>query len=86
MTVLARRLQKEAPAGTAVLVVKDNGDVVRTVTRSAVQPLNEHRNVVFLDGIAGYYAADRVFALVADPASSLVDEVLKHVEARPVAG
>lgn len=47
--------------GAAVILTKDTGEV-RTKTRSAAQVLSGHSAVVWLEGVAGCYALDRVRA------------------------
>ncbi len=54
-------LAKDAPVGTRVLVLKDNGSTVRTKTRSVPWQLSGHTWVVAVDGISGGYALTRVF-------------------------
>lgn len=50
------------PIGTPVKVRKDNGETVATVTRSRAEVLSGHSAVIWLDGISGCYALDRVTA------------------------
>lgn len=45
--------------GTLVTVWRDNGEVLITTTRSEVKNLHG-QSVVWLNGISGCYAADRV--------------------------
>lgn len=46
--------------GAAVAVTKDDGTVVETVTRSHAALLGGHTAVVWLKGVRGCYALDRV--------------------------
>lgn len=48
------------PPGSVVLVVKDGGLTVATVTRSEAYVLGGHTAVVMVEGISGAYALDRV--------------------------
>jgi hypothetical protein len=48
------------PAGTDVVVRKDNGEELRTKTRSSAQMLGGHTPVIWVEGITGCYALDRV--------------------------
>lgn len=50
------------PIGAAVIVCRDLGQEERTTTRSAAYVLSGHSAVIFLDGIAGCYALERVRA------------------------
>ncbi|WP_249936288.1 hypothetical protein [Janthinobacterium lividum] len=54
--------------GAAVSVELDGGDVRETVTVSEAQVLSGHTAVIWLDGISGCYALERVTAL--PPAST----------------
>lgn len=47
------------PAGTAVFVSKDNGDVVETQTRGHAWVMGGHSAVCLADGISGAYALER---------------------------
>jgi hypothetical protein len=51
------------PVGTAVELTKDAG-VVTTKTRSAAEVLSGHSAVVWLEGVSGCYALERVRALI----------------------
>lgn len=46
--------------GTRVIVIKDNGDEVKTKTRSEAWLVGGHTPVVLLDGISGGYDLSRV--------------------------
>lgn len=48
------------PVGTAVLLQRDNGDIITTKTRSAAWLLSGHSPVVQVEGIAGAYFLPRV--------------------------
>lgn len=62
------------PVGTHVEVVRDNGTIQRTKTRSKAQMLAGHTAVVWLDGIAGCYSLERCRPYVPDlPNETLVD-------------
>lgn len=50
----------ENPVGTEVIVTRDNGDELRTKTRSEAWVLSEHTAVVMVEGIAGGYLLSRV--------------------------
>lgn len=50
------------PPGTPVIVHKDFGDVVETITRSVAEVLGGHTAVIWLEGISGCYDLDRVEA------------------------
>lgn len=52
--------KQELPVGTEVQVLKDNGDVVATKTRSLPWKLGGHTWVVMLEGISGCYDLARV--------------------------
>jgi hypothetical protein len=58
------RFNDRAVVGTKVRVKRDNGDVVETTTRSAAHVLGGHTAVVFVDGISGCYALERVEIVV----------------------
>lgn len=49
--------------GAAVEVRLDSGEVRRTVTESEAQMLSGHTAVIWLEGISGAYALDRVTAI-----------------------
>jgi len=51
---------KRFPPGTPVQVLRDNGDRMRTRTRSQAWILGGHTPVVMVEGIAGGYRLDRV--------------------------
>jgi hypothetical protein len=51
------------PIGADVDVLTDRGKIVRTKTRSAAELLSGHSAVIWLDGISGCYALDRVTAV-----------------------
>lgn len=51
------------PPGTEVDVTKDNGDVVRTKTRSEAWLLGGPIAVVMVEGISGGYQLDRISAI-----------------------
>lgn len=46
--------------GCKVQLTKDSGEVVVTNTRSQAQVLSGHSAVIWLDGVSGCYALDRV--------------------------
>ena len=46
--------------GTEVTLTKDNGDVIRTKTRSEAEVLSGHTAVIWLEGVTGCYLLDRV--------------------------
>ena len=48
------------PVGTPITVTKDNGDQLRTITRSSAQMLGGHTPVIWVKGIAGCYSLERV--------------------------
>ncbi len=48
------------PVGTPVYLLKDNGDVVETATRSAAQILSGHSAVIWLEDVSGCYLLERV--------------------------
>ncbi len=58
------RFNDRAVVGTKVRVTRDNGDVVETTTRSAAHVLSGHSAVIFVDGISGCYALERVEIVV----------------------
>jgi hypothetical protein len=49
--------------GTAVIVQRDDGTLQKTKTRSAAQILSGHSAVIWLQGISGCYALERVCPL-----------------------
>lgn len=49
--------------GDTVTVLKDNGDIVPTTTRSAAEITASGHAVIWLTGISGYYMLDRVTAI-----------------------
>jgi hypothetical protein len=51
------------PVGCKVEVTRDRGEVQQTTTRSEAQMLGGHTAVIWLDGIAGCYALERVKAI-----------------------
>jgi len=57
---LVDRWRLQVPIGTQVIVTKDDGSRVPTKTRSAAQLSASNDAVIFLEGIAGYYALERV--------------------------
>lgn len=54
------RADQRTPVGTRVLVVRDNGDVLLTRTRSDAWTLGHGQVVVSVHGISGGYAIERV--------------------------
>jgi len=50
------------PVGTKVTVTKDDGTVIDSETTSEAQVLGGHTPVIWLEGIRGCYALDRVRA------------------------
>lgn len=76
----AERLQAQCDSwnekhaiGTKVLLLKDGGEKVKTVTRSEAQVLSGHTAVIWLEGISGCYMLDRCTA-IADKADGKVGE------------
>jgi hypothetical protein len=51
------------PVGTAVTVRTDSGAVIATKTKSPAQILSGHSAVIWLEGISGCHALDRVVAM-----------------------
>lgn len=51
--------------GQEVDLTKDDGQVMRTKTRSEAEVLSGHTAVVWLDGVRGCYLLDRVKAVTA---------------------
>ncbi|GAB63083.1 MAG: hypothetical protein DWB56_06820 [Candidatus Jettenia sp.] len=51
------------PLGTVVDLILDNGKVKRTKTRSMAELLSGYRPVIWLDGVTGCYALERVKAI-----------------------
>lgn len=51
---------KDVPIGTEVIVTKDDGQEIRTRTRSGPELLGGHSAVIWLEGISGCYALYRV--------------------------
>lgn len=69
MTRLERicdRWNTRHPIGTPVVVKRDGGQTISTRTRSAAQVLGGHTAVIWVEGISGCYALDRVSALRAE--------------------
>ena len=56
------------PIGQIVTVRKDNGEGIRTATRSKAQVLSGHSAVVWLEGITGCYLLDRVTPITGEAA------------------
>jgi hypothetical protein len=54
------KFNAENPIGTEVLVRKDDGSKVLTITTSIAQVLSGHTPVIWLKGISGCYLLDRV--------------------------
>ncbi len=54
------RWNKKHPVGTPVVLLKDGGQNVSTVTRSEAEVLSGHSAVIWLDGVSGCYLLDRV--------------------------
>ena len=48
------------PVGCAVYVLRDNGEILETVTRSVAEVLSGHTAVIWVRGITGCYALERV--------------------------
>lgn len=64
------RLQQQVDAwnrahqvGTPVIVTKDRGEQIETKTTSEAQVLGGHSAVIWLEGISGCYALERVQAI-----------------------
>lgn len=51
------------PVGTAVKVLRDDGSVMPTKTRSKATLLGGHSAVIWLEGISGCYSLGRVEAV-----------------------
>jgi hypothetical protein len=51
------------PVGCKVEVTRDRGETMKTATRSEAQMLGGHTAVIWLEGIAGCYALERVKAI-----------------------
>jgi len=51
---------KDTPIGTDVIVTMDDGQEIRTKTRSEAQMMGGHSPVIWLDGISGAYSLRRV--------------------------
>lgn len=51
------------PAGTIVDLIRDNGKTKRTITRSKAHLLSGHTAVIWLEGVTGCYALERVKAV-----------------------
>lgn len=49
--------------GTTVDLTKDNGEIVRTRTRSDAEVLSGHTAVIWLEGITGCYCLNRIRAV-----------------------
>jgi hypothetical protein len=54
------RFNQLYPVGTAVDLLKDNGDTLRTTTRSLAEVLEGHSAVIWLRGVTGCYLLERV--------------------------
>lgn len=54
------RFNARYPLGSSVDLRKDNGEVLRTVTRSHAEVLEGHSAVIWLRGVVGCYLLDRV--------------------------
>ncbi len=54
------RFNEKHPIGCNVVVRKDDGTEVKTVTRSEAMVLSGHSAVIWLKGIIGCYALDSV--------------------------
>jgi len=52
--------------GCAVDLLKDNGQVLRTVTRSKAEVLSSHTAVIWVKGVSGCYDLDRVTPVKGD--------------------
>lgn len=50
------------PIGTAVVLLKDNGEAFDTVTTSQAQVLSGHSAVIWVEHVSGCYALERVTA------------------------
>jgi hypothetical protein len=50
------------PVGTRIALQTDTRGVIYTTTRSAAEVLSGHSAVVWLEGVSGCYALDRVKA------------------------
>ncbi|WP_217446575.1 hypothetical protein [Myxococcus sp. CA040A] len=72
------------PIGTPVVVKRDNGQELTTKTRSGAELLGGHSAVIWLDGISGCYALERVsLAPVSEPSKwQHLKPFLQHMEAR----
>lgn len=48
------------PVGSVIDLQKDNGQILRTVTRSRAEVLSGHSAVIWVKGVSGCYDLDRV--------------------------
>lgn len=51
---------KKYPVGTPVVLLKDGGENISTVTRSQAEILSGHSAVIWLEGVSGCYLLERV--------------------------
>ncbi len=56
-------ISSSTPIGTPVVVVRDNGNAAWTRTRSEPYVIHNRDLVVFVEGIPGYYLAERCFVV-----------------------
>jgi hypothetical protein len=54
------RFNARYPLGSSVDLLKDNGQILRTVTRSHAEVLEGHSAVIWVRGVAGCYLLERV--------------------------
>lgn len=64
------RFNAQYPIGFAVDLLKDNGETLRTVTRSIAQVLEGHTPVIWLKGVSGCYMLDRVTPVPMQPGAT----------------
>lgn len=60
---MVREWNEKHGVGQGVIVQRDDGTATRTTTRSEAQVLGGHTAVIWLEGIAGCFALDRVTAI-----------------------
>jgi len=54
------RFNAQCPVGGVVTLEKDDGRILTTVTRSEAYVLSGHTPVIFVKGVTGCYALERV--------------------------
>ena len=50
------------PVGTSVIVIKDNGELLKTKVRHPAEIMGGHTAVVWLNDISGAYSLNRIIA------------------------